>query len=64
MHSSDSSWAIFHVVGANPAMKSKLYSPLHIPELYLNLLSPSDVPILPDYDLSSEIRLLDRKSVV
>lgn len=45
------SWAIFHIVGANPKMKSKFISDGF--EKLLTLCS--DVPVVPDHDLSVKI---------
>ena len=50
------SWAIFHVVGANPKMKSKLSSIDTLPIALL--ITYSYVSMVPDHDLPVEIRLL------
>lgn len=53
---SNCSWAIFHVVGANPAMKSE--SLMILPPLLLELAYCSDVSVIPDHDLPSQVRFL------
>ena len=51
------SWAIFHVVGANPAMKS-VYLAAQMPILSDVDQMLSDVSVLSDHDLPPQIRLL------
>jgi hypothetical protein len=48
------SWAIFHIVGANPAMKSKP-SLLRLPLFDLMQLFRSNVQMVPSYHLPAEV---------
>lgn len=50
------SWAIFHVVGANPKMKSRIFSINMLPIVLLIIYSY--VPMVSDHDLPVEVWLL------
>jgi arylamine N-acetyltransferase len=48
-------WAIFHVVGANPQMKSR---PFNLLPNILQQTKRSDVSMVPNHDMPDQVRLL------
>lgn len=52
------SWAIFHIVGANPAAKSECTVLSHMLHWLTECCLRSNVPVLPGHYLSTEVRLL------